>query len=68
MTYFVGRGERDVDDVRAGIDLAVTGPHASAAFPASSGSPNGCATRTISSAPGATRSLAEHPLAKHPSR
>ena len=34
MTYFVGRGERDVDDVLADIDLVVTGPHASAAFPA----------------------------------
>ena len=34
MAYFVGRGERDVDDVLADIDLVVTGPHASAAFPA----------------------------------
>jgi hypothetical protein len=34
MTYFVGRGERDVDDVLADIDLVVTGPHASAALPA----------------------------------
>ena len=34
MTYFVGRGERDVDDVLADVDLVVTGPHASAAFPA----------------------------------
>ncbi len=34
MTYFVGRGERSVDDALADIDLVVTGPHASAAFPA----------------------------------
>ena len=34
MTYFVGRGERDIDDVLADVDLVVTGPHASAAFPA----------------------------------
>lgn len=34
MTYFVGRGERDVDNVLADVDLVVTGPHASAAFPA----------------------------------
>src|SRR6188768_1271256 len=34
MTFFVGRGERDIDDVLAGIDLVITGPHASAAFPA----------------------------------
>src|SRR5262245_53509002 len=34
MTYFVGRGERDVDEALADIDLVVTGPHASAAFPA----------------------------------
>jgi hypothetical protein len=34
MTYFVGRGERDVDSALADIDLVVTGPHASAAFPA----------------------------------
>src|SRR5262245_25485065 len=33
MTYFVGRGERDVDEALADIDLVVTGPHASAAFP-----------------------------------
>ena len=29
-----GRGERDLDEVLADIDLIVTGPHASAAFPA----------------------------------
>ena len=34
MTYFVGREERSVDDALADIDLIVTGPHASAAFPA----------------------------------
>jgi hypothetical protein len=34
MAYFVGHGERDIDEVLAGIDLIVTGPHASAAFPA----------------------------------
>lgn len=34
MTFFVGRGERSVDDALADIDLIVTGPHASAAFPA----------------------------------
>jgi hypothetical protein len=34
MAYFVGRGERHVDDALADIDLVVTGPHASAAFPA----------------------------------
>ena len=34
MTFFAGRGERDIDDVLADIDLVVTGPHASAAFPA----------------------------------
>ena len=33
MAYFVGRGERDIDDVLADVDLVVTGPHASAAFP-----------------------------------
>ena len=33
MTYFVGRGEHDVDDVLADIDLVVTGPHASALLP-----------------------------------
>ncbi len=34
MTYFVGRGERDIDEVLADVDLVITGPHASAAFPA----------------------------------
>ena len=34
MTYYVGRGERSVDEALADIDLVVTGPHASAAFPA----------------------------------
>ena len=34
MTHFVGRGERDIDDHLAGVDLIITGPHASAAFPA----------------------------------
>jgi hypothetical protein len=35
MAFFQGRGERDLDDdVLGGIDLIVTGPHASAAFPA----------------------------------
>jgi hypothetical protein len=34
MTYFVGHGERDIDEVLAEVDLVVTGPHASAAFPA----------------------------------
>ena len=34
MTFFAGRGERDLDDVLGDIDLIVTGPHASAAFPA----------------------------------
>jgi hypothetical protein len=34
MTYFVGRGERDIDEVLAVVDLVITGPHASAAFPA----------------------------------
>lgn len=34
MVFFQGRGERDLDDdVLGGIDLVVTGPHASAAFP-----------------------------------
>ena len=37
MVFFQGRGERELDDeVLAGIDLVVTGPHASAAFPATS--------------------------------
>jgi hypothetical protein len=34
MTYFVGHGERDIDEALAGIDLILTGPHAAAAFPA----------------------------------
>ena len=34
MTHFVGRGERDIEDHLAGVDLIITGPHASAAFPA----------------------------------
>jgi hypothetical protein len=34
MTYFAGREQRAVDDALADIDLIVTGPHASAAFPA----------------------------------
>ena len=34
MTYFVGRGERDLDEHLAEVDLIITGPHASAAFPA----------------------------------
>ncbi len=34
MTHFVGRGERDLDDHLADVDLVITGPHASAAFPA----------------------------------
>jgi hypothetical protein len=33
MAFFAGRGERDLDDVLADVDLIVTGPHASAAFP-----------------------------------
>jgi hypothetical protein len=33
MTWFAGRGERELDDALADIDLVVTGPHASAAFP-----------------------------------
>jgi hypothetical protein len=33
MVFFAGRGERDLDDVLADIDLVVTGPHASSAFP-----------------------------------
>ena len=31
MTYFVGRGERDLDEHLAEVDLVITGPHASAA-------------------------------------
>ena len=34
MAFFVGRGQRDVDDALADVDLVVTGPHASAALPA----------------------------------
>ncbi|MFL6203712.1 MAG: hypothetical protein ACJ739_00010 [Acidimicrobiales bacterium] len=34
MTWFVGRGERPLDEHLAHVDLIVTGPHASAAFPA----------------------------------
>jgi hypothetical protein len=34
MTWFVGRGERSLDDHLAEVDLVITGPHASAAFPA----------------------------------
>ena len=34
MAYYAGRGERDVDDALGEIDLIVTGPHATAAFPA----------------------------------
>lgn len=34
MVFFHGKGERELDDVLAGIDLVVTGPHATAAFPA----------------------------------
>jgi hypothetical protein len=33
MTWFHGRGTRDLDDVLADIDLIVTGPHATGAFP-----------------------------------
>ena len=33
MVFFAGHGERELDDVLADIDLIVTGPHASAAFP-----------------------------------
>ena len=34
MTYFVGRGERDLDESLAEVDLIITGPHGSGAFPA----------------------------------
>ena len=35
MVWFQGRGEQELDDeVLAGIDLVITGPHAAAAFPA----------------------------------
>ena len=33
IAWFESRGERDLDDVLGDIDLIVTGPHASAAFP-----------------------------------
>ncbi len=33
MVWFSGKGERDLDAVLGEIDLVVTGPHASAAFP-----------------------------------
>jgi hypothetical protein len=33
LVFFVGKGERSLDDVLADIDLVITGPHASAAFP-----------------------------------
>lgn len=33
MVFFQGKGERDIDDVLGQIDLIVTGPHATAAFP-----------------------------------
>ena len=33
MVFFAGKGERVLDDVLEEIDLIVTGPHASAAFP-----------------------------------
>lgn len=34
MTFYQGKGELDLDDILGGIDLIVTGPHATAAFPA----------------------------------
>ena len=34
MVFFQGKGERELDEVLGGIDLIVTGPHATAAFPA----------------------------------
>ena len=34
MAFFVGSGERDIDEALADVDLVVTGPHAAAAFPA----------------------------------
>src|SRR5690349_8481968 len=34
MTYFAGRGKTDLDEILATVDLVITGPHASAAFPA----------------------------------
>ena len=33
ITYFAGKGERDLDDALAEIDLVISGPHASAALP-----------------------------------
>jgi hypothetical protein len=33
MVFFAGKGQRDLEEVLDGIDLIVTGPHASAAFP-----------------------------------
>jgi hypothetical protein len=33
VVFFHGKGERDLDDALADIDVVVTGPHASAAFP-----------------------------------
>lgn len=33
MVFFHGKGKRDLDDVLGDIDLIVTGPHATAAFP-----------------------------------
>ena len=33
LTHFAGKGERGLDDALADIDLVITGPHASAAFP-----------------------------------
>jgi hypothetical protein len=34
MAFYQAKSERSLDDVLAGIDLVVTGPHATAAFPA----------------------------------
>jgi hypothetical protein len=34
MVFFHGKGERDLNDALAEVDLIVTGPHATAAFPA----------------------------------
>ena len=34
MTYFVGRGVRDFDEILPEVDLIITGPHGSGAFPA----------------------------------
>jgi len=34
MAYFAGRGERGLDERLADVDLIITGPHASGAFPA----------------------------------